>query len=338
MRLLILTPEQSRVAGNWVTASRFQAGLQALGHRVAIVEIDPTAALPESAVLNQPPDAALLLHAYRSGQPWLKSPAAQAIPFAVCLTGTDIHQGLDLAEQRPVIREILHKAGAILSQNPLTVSNLVTRFPEWAQRIHYLPPGILLGSAPYDLRRHQGIAAEAVLFLHPAGVRPVKGNLELLDLFEPVAAANPNALLAFCGPLLEPAYAARLLRALESRPWARYLGEIPPAAMAAAMRQSDIVCNNSSSEGLPNSLLEAASLGRPMLVRRIEGNLAVVQPGRNGLCFESAGEFQYQARALANDPALRNSLSHPHPDLYRPETEAATLATICQKLLTGTGP
>lgn len=332
MRLLILTPLQSRVAGNWITAQRFQAGLQALGHRIAIVEVDPAAPLPEEAIRHSAPDAALLLHAYRSGRPWLASRHSARIPFLVCVTGTDIHQGLEQAEQRPIILEVFRRAGGILSQNSLTVAKLAARFPELAPSIHYLPPGVLLGTAPYELRRRHGIEAEAVLFLHPAGVRPVKGNLELLELFDAVVACAPRARLAFCGPLLEPDYGARFLETLKSRPWARYLGEIPPAAMAAVMRQSDVVCNHSSSEGLPNSLLEAAHLGRPMLVRRIEGNLAVVEPGRNGLCYDHAAEFLRQARALAQDPALRARLSHPQPERYRLETEAATLAAFCRRL------
>jgi L-malate glycosyltransferase len=335
MRLLILTPEQPRSCGNWVSASRFQAGLQALGHGVEVVETGPDPARLEEAVARFRPQLVLLLHAFRSGGPWLASPSCRRLPALVLLTGTDIHQGLERPQERPTIRAVLHQAGAILSQNPLTLVDLAAAQPELAPRLHYLPPGVVLGKDPYELRRRHGIAEEAVLFLHPAGIRAVKGNRELLELFDPVAAADPRCRLAFCGPLLEADYAEGFLAALQNRPWAAYLGEIPQAAMPAALRQADIVCNHSSSEGLPNSLLEAACLGRPMLVRNIQGNRAVVEAGLNGLCYETAEEFTAQALALLRDPDLRRRLSRPQPERYRPQEEARALEAICRQVLEG---
>lgn len=337
MRLLIVTPEQPRICGNWVSACRFQAGLQQLGHQVEVLETGLGPSRLEAAVAKYVPELVLLLHAYRSGRPWLASRGQGRLPFLVLLTGTDIHQGLDQPEQRPTIHTILQTAAAILIQNPLTVGELAARYPQLAPRLHYLPPGITLGNAPWDLRQPYGIAADAVLFLHPAGVRPVKGNLELLQLFDPVAAAEPRCRVAFCGPLLDAEYAERFLDALKARPWASYLGEIPLAAMPAALCQCDVVCNNSSNEGLPNSLLEAASLGRPMLVRDIEGNRAVVEDGGNGLYYQNQEEFVVQALALIRNPALRQRLSRPQAERYLPEREAFQLEQLCRLVLTQAG-
>ncbi len=337
MRLLILTPEQPRISGNWVSACRFQQGLLQLGHQVEVLETGLEPGQIEAAVTRFEPNLVLLLHAYRTGRPWLASRCQQQLPFLVMLTGTDIHQGLELPQERPTILEVLRQAGAILSQNPLTVATLAAEQPQLAPRLHYLPPGIVLGNAPYDLRRRHNIPPEAVLFLHPAGIRPVKGNLELLQLFDPVVTASAQFRVAFCGPLLDPDYGTRFLCALKSRPWASYLGEIPQPAMPAALLQVDIVCNNSSSEGLPNSLLEAVSLGRPMLVRNIQGNAAVIEAGHNGLCYHTPAEFSAQALSLIQDPALRSRLSRPHPERYLPEREARHLETLCTALLASRG-
>lgn len=337
MRLLILTPEQPRISGNWVSACRFQQGLQRLGHRVEVLETGFDPARLETVVASFRPQLVLLLHAYRSGRPWLASRYQGQLPVMVLLTGTDIHQGLDQPQQCPTILHLLHQADAILSQNPLTVATLGAQLPWLAPRLHHLPPGIVLGNAPYPLRQRHHIPADTVLFLHPAGIRAVKGNLELLQLFDQVAVATSRFRVAFCGPLLDPDYGARFLDAIKTRPWAGYLGEIPLAAMPAVLQQADVVCNNSSSEGLPNSLLEAVGLGRPMLVRRIQGNLAVVTVGFNGLCYDSPEEFRSQATALIQDPALRQQLSRPQPERYRPESEARQLEAICQELLDSGG-
>ena len=172
-----------------------------------------------------------------------------------------------------------------------------------------------------------------ILFLHPAGIRPVKGNRELLDLFDPLAAECLPFSVAFCGPVLDPAYGADFCSAVACRPWAHYLGVIPPEAMPATLRQVDVVLNNSQSEGLANALLEAAALGVPMLVRDIPGNAAVVEAGVNGLFYDDATSFARQARALMADPALRRRLSCPDPGRYDPAVETHALIALYAELI-----
>ncbi len=114
---------------------------------------------------------------------------------------------------------------------------------------------------------------------------------------------------------------------LETRPWASYLGPIPADAMADAMRQADVIVNNSAAEGLANALLEAATLGIPILARRNPGNAAVVLHQHNGLLYESEAEFSAAALELMT-PARRKQLAHPEPHLYAPEREAAELEAL----------
>lgn len=333
MRILIVIPRQPFATGNRVTAERQRHGLESLGHAVQLVEVDADRPTPlAAAVAAFRPEVALLLHAWRSGRPWLLLPAAAAIPCAVNLTGTDLHEDLATAERGPTIRQVLARAAAIVVQNPLTAASLRAEHPEWARKLHLLPPAVVLGTAPHALRHTLGAAAATPLFLHPAGLRPVKRNLDLLLLCDPLARSYRDFSLAFCGPILDPAYAACFRQALATRPWARYLGVIPPEAMAAALREADVVLNHSQSEGLPNALLEAATLGRPILARHIPGNAAVVQHGLNGLLYHDDAQFQTLARALLENPVLRHRLAHPDPQRYRPEHEARALQSLLDSL------
>ncbi len=115
--------------------------------------------------------------------------------------------------------------------------------------------------------------------------------MELLELFDRMAMESTDFHLAFCGPGLDDDYAKRLLAAIEGRPWASYLGTIAPEAMADAMRGADVVVNNSHTEGLANALLEAATIGIPILARDIPGNAAVVTHGINGLLYNDETVF-----------------------------------------------
>lgn len=327
MRILIVLPRQEQATGNEVTATRHHAGLVALGHEVLLERVDLVDGLRlRSCVETFAPDVVHLLHAYRSGRPWLEANLF-AIPSVVTLTGTDINDGIDSPAEGPIIRRVLAAAGKIITQNRLTAVQLRGEFPDLAEKVAWLPPGVVLGTAPSPWSRAE-LAPDVTLLLHPAGLRPVKGNLELLTFCDPLAAADLPFALAFCGPVLDLAYSAEFYAALARRPWARYLGVIPPEAMPATLRQVDVVLNNSQNEGLPNALLEADVLGVPMLVRDIPGNTAVVEAGVNGLLYDDATSFVRQASALIIDPTLRRRLARPDPERYAPAIETQALVAL----------
>jgi glycosyltransferase involved in cell wall biosynthesis len=331
MRILIVVPEQDRISGNWVTAMRFQQGLSAHGQQVIVEE---TGLQPEPRLLERiqsfAPDVTILLHAYRAGKPWLQATADRRLPTVVLLTGTDINHGLENPQQQDVIKTILGQAELVLLQNPLLAKALSSNHPELSVNLRELPPGIRLGTEAYHLRDKHQLAKEATLFLCPAGLRSVKGPLELLELFDQVVTHSSDVLLAFCGPAIEEEYSQRFLSALKTRPWAHYLGAIPTQAMASAMCEADVVVNNSQTEGLANSLLEAATLGIPILAHKIPGNSAVVEHETNGLLYNSREDFlDYSTQLL--DRERRQQLSSPEPDRYDPDKEALALLSFLQQ-------
>lgn len=327
MRILIVIPQQPQATGNWVTAERFRRGLNLLGHETEIlpVHLEEDIELGRMIVLFKP-DVALLLHAYRSGVPWFDLTEEPRPPCAVLLTGTDINQDLDHPQKGPQVRRILAQVPVIISQNEAVLAH--PHLQGLANtRLRYLPPGIELGTKPCRLRETYGLPTELPLLLHPAGIRPVKGNLELLKLLIPLVKTEQFTAV-FCGPLLDEDYAKVFLAEVASHPWARYLGAIDPQAMPTAMMEADLILNNSANEGLPNALLEATAIGRPILARNIPGNAAVVDPGVNGLLYDTAEDFLAKAQSLIRDPELRCSLSNAKPDRFSPSAEARQLEEI----------
>jgi glycosyltransferase involved in cell wall biosynthesis len=328
MRILIVVPSQDRVSGNWITACRFQRGLEKRGHLVVIhdTQLQPRGSLRQRTA-DFTPDIALLLHAYRSGKPWLTETADMHVPSVVMLTGTDINHGLGFPEEREIIRAVLEQAHAVLVHNPLIADQLRASRAWLATRLHLLPPGILLGETLYDLRGSHALAKDLTLFLCPAGLRPVKGVLPLLEMFDLVASQRSDFQVAFCGPQLDADYSRRFLAEVKERGWARYIGSIPPDAMASAMRGSDVILNNSQSEGLANALIEASAIGIPILARRIPGNAALVRHNCNGLLYDNLTEFRRYALQLL-DGEKRRELICPDARKYDPDLEAAELADI----------
>jgi glycosyltransferase involved in cell wall biosynthesis len=309
MRLLIIIPKQHASTGNYVTAHRLQTGLQKIGLAVELLAVDPDE--PEiitTKVAAFNPDQLLLLHAWRCGKPWLAS-AATFCPTTVLLTGTDINHDINDFEKGPQTTLVLQKAAAIVSQNRLIFEATLSQSPAWIERLHYIPPGFFLGCMPYPLRQKHSIPKEAILFLHPAGIRPVKANLELLKLCDSLALCNKNFVIAFCGPPLNPDYFSEFLTAIEQRPWSRYLGTIPADAMPAAMAEADLILNHSHSEGISNALLEAVAIGRPVLARNIPGNAEILGKGKLNQLYDSDADFIKQAQGFLrpNAPKEGNS-------------------------------
>jgi len=334
MRILICSPEHNPATGNWISARRYQRGLERHGHTVHLCHLDSAASALERKVEEQRPDILLLIHAFRTGRQWLNSAKLRAqqvqLPLVVILSGTDINEGLYDPLQGPVIEEVMDAAAALILQNPLEAQHLRAHFPRWAERLHEIPPGIELGMEPYPLRTRHHLGADALVFMCPASIRPVKGVLELLELLDPLAQQKHRPWdILFCGPELDGKYSRNFFAALDTRPWAHYPGVLPPASMGDILAQVDVVVNNSVSEGMPNALIEAAVVGCPILAHDIPGNRPVVEHGINGLLYTDASEFNAAATRLLDDADLRHALSRRQPERYAPEQEALALHKLC---------
>ena len=117
-------------------------------------------------------------------------------------------------------------------------------------------PGVSEGGG-VALRERLGISGPLVLFL---GVRrPYKGFDLLLESAQYVAARRPGVTFAFVGP--GPALAAEsgAVRLLD-------VGAVDDAEKAAWLDAADILCLPSRGEIFPVSILEAWSVGTPVLV------------------------------------------------------------------------
>lgn len=328
MQLLIIIPRQPGGTGNQITASRFAAMLPSHGWDCSLIETEPDSPEVINAALKKiAPDAVLLLHAYRTGRPWLMATRPTPLPVTVLMTGTDLNHDQQIPERAVIIEQLLQQATAIIVQNRLQYQRLQQASPG-GEKLKLLPPGIRLGEECYPLRDKLQLERSSPLFLHPAGIRPVKGNLELLLHCDQLLEQQPSIRLAFCGPPLDAAYTANFLAAIDARPWAHYLGEIPKNAIADSMRQADVILNHSESEGVSNALVEAAALGRPILARNIDGNRTVVQHGDNGLLYDNQQQFTPLALRLSTDLTFRQKLSKPNQSGYSADQEASRLAAI----------
>lgn len=320
-RILILSPSiLPSVTGNALTAERWRRALEGKGwivQALATRNLEPSSLKKEIDGFR--PDLIHAHHAFQSGCLLLDLPFMNVggkIPFVVSPAGTDINKDLNAAPKRDAILRVFESARAIIAQGPGTLERLREVLPNSDGRIFPAPKSVLwLGKDDCRLRDLAGCLSGDVLFFLPAGVRPVKGNLECLMTLEKVRASRPWVRAAFAGPALDPIYSARFGEQVRRcAGFARWVPLIPPGAMRSAYESADVVLNSSFSEGLSNAVLESMALGKPLLASDIPGNRGPIL-GDNGeepcgLLFDPRDpeDFVRKALALIDDERLRNSL------------------------------
>jgi colanic acid/amylovoran biosynthesis glycosyltransferase len=225
-----------------------------------------------------------IIHAHFGGDGWLVSASAVRlnIPLVVTLHGRDVKRQASTAwlrgsRYRRNLRTTFERAAVILA-----VSDGIRR------------TAIALGADPSKVRVHPtGVAIPAattapkrwdVLFVGRfVEKKGIDDLLEAVALVQP-SGRRPTVLLIGDGPLL-PAMRARAAR-LDLH--ATFLGAQPPDVVRERIAESRMFVSpsktaaNGDAEGVPTTILEAASLGRPVVSTRHSGIPEAVVHGETG--------------------------------------------------------
>jgi glycosyltransferase involved in cell wall biosynthesis len=287
-------------------------------------------------------------HAWRAGSILLylrMDEICIGIPLVVSPGGTDVNVDWKVRDRKEIISQIFARARFIVVQSEEFSQRLGKVFPEGKANLAFIPKSFVwLGDEIFDLRRAANCRQGDILLFFPAGIRPVKGNLECLQMLEKVHAARPQIRAVFAGAAIDRGYAARFERAIKRfQHFACWLPPIAPEAIRSGYEAADIVLNASRSEGLSNALIEATAAGRPILASKIPGNRwAVLGDDGNrpmGLLYDldDPKDFLKKALILVDEEDVRNRLGEAGKKrgalLPTPEEEGVQLARIYEKAL-----
>jgi glycosyltransferase involved in cell wall biosynthesis len=321
LSVLILTPTAfPSITGNAVTAERWRRSHEMQGLTVKVLaaqNLDPKGL--REAVQAFRPDIIHGHHAFKTGGLLVNHngfSAAADIPFVISCAGTDINHDLTLNERKATILKVCKTARAIISQSKDIDLKLRDLSDGFSDRVHYVPPSFTwLGNDSFDLRVTAGCEPHHILFFLPAGIRPVKRNLECLMAVKEVHKIRPSTKVVFAGPVLDTEYAMLFFHAIKQcSGFARWIPAIPPEAMRSAYAGADVILNTSFSEGFSNGLLEAMASGKPILASDIQSNRRAIigdnGDSRGGCFFDLNNQMDFirQALRLIDDAGLRISL------------------------------
>jgi glycosyltransferase involved in cell wall biosynthesis len=343
LRILILTPTTlPDISGNAISAERWKESLVKKGLSVNVIATEHLDAFNLAKSLESiKPDVVHAHHVSRSGALFIERIIAERfarLPLVVSPAGTDIlSQDGQTYDLGTLVAQVCRRACVIVTQGEWTAKRLSALFPDVQNRILHVPKAFAwFGNDNFDLRESAGWSPDHFVFFLPAGIRPVKRNLETLLAIEKIYAMRPHIRLVFAGPSLDQEYTTRFQEELERHSkFARWIPIIPHGSMRSAYASVDVVLNSSSSEGLSNAVLEAIAAGRPILASDIPGNrwpiLGESDVSPCGLLFKVSddNDFIRLALKLIDDEKLRNQLSQAGADRAAtwpgPDEEAAGL-------------
>jgi UDP-glucose:(heptosyl)LPS alpha-1,3-glucosyltransferase len=160
-------------------------------------------------------------------------------------------------------------------------------------------------------REQLAVAADAPLVLFVAHNFKLKGLAELLRA---AAAGSPAWRIVVAGRD-NPARYARLARRLGIVARVAFVGtDTPVEALYCA---ADVLAHPTWYDPCSRVVLEALSLGLPVVTTRFNGAAEAIEPGRHGIVVESPDQTETLARALADclKPAIRAACTADAPAL-----------------------
>lgn len=187
------------------------------------------------------------------------------------------------------------------------------------------PPAVEAGAVA-AMRRAWGVEEATPVVLTIARLSYEKGVDTLIDLAAVLHPTNPAIRFVVVGEGEDRAALSEKIEQLGLKDIVKLVGfaaDVWPALAAA-----DVVCIPSKAEGMPNVLLEAMAMGRPIAATRVGGIPEVIESYINGVMVEPGrtAELAKAVSRLVGDAALRARLGDAARRTARERFDAAEVA------------
>jgi glycosyltransferase involved in cell wall biosynthesis len=312
MKVCLVTPYfEPSVRGNSITVQRIARGLIQRDVDVGVLSLENVPeGQPAAVAAAFEPDVIHAFHAHRSAAAVSEMLSVHSSAVVTTVTGTDVNHDLFDLQRRAAVLEQLHRSKRIVAFHDSMQQKLIAAVPEFASKIVIIPQSVRLEQSEFLAGFLTRMTGDEIVFLLPAGIRQVKNVLFPLNPMTQLHQKYPNVRLIYAGPIIEMDVFQRLQAALEKREdWAFFIGAVQHKRMWGLLQKTDVVLNTSISEGgMANSVLEAMSVGVPVLASDIEGNRSVVEEGGTGFIYTDEDDFIAKAERLIGDEDLRLEL------------------------------
>lgn len=233
------------------------------------------------------------------------------IPMAVSFHGIDAAPAM-LGDEKYAsrIREVIEYAAAIIIVSPHFIETL--NLGECREKVHLIPYGT-------DEQRFVPVEQpirDKIVIQHVGRLVPKKGVPDLISAFSTLCCRYDNLELQIIGDGPEMPLCRELVERLHLGDQILLLGSKSHEIVNEHMKDADIYVLNSRTddegdmEGLPNSILEAMSMEKPVVSTYHAGIPQAIQDGENGLLVKERDNAALAAalEKLIQDGDLRRKL------------------------------
>ncbi len=231
-------------------------------------------------------------------------------PLVVNVIGGDVREeqhfgGLGPLDRRTT-RRLLSEADLILSKSDLLRRD-IERYGDFAAKTHTVRWGVDLGAfrrnpeAAAAVRSRLGIAPETKVLFSPRSLSRLYQVDLIVESLPLIHARVPEAVLLVSEYQADESYAARIRQRVEALgldPYVRFLGAVRHAEVPALLSAADVMVSVPSSDGLPQTMLEAMAAETPVVSGRLAAYDEIARHDSEALFVD------FDARSIA-DAALR---------------------------------
>jgi colanic acid/amylovoran biosynthesis glycosyltransferase len=233
------------------------------------------------------------------------------VPLVVSFHGSDASAALRSPYYVKRLPELFEYATAITIVSKHMIKTL--KLEKWIKKVHLIPCGVDTSKFPPTVTSGN---SNVLKIVHTGRLVPKKGVPDLIRVFSWIARVNDRVILEILGDGVEMEVCRELVEKLDIGPKVRFHGSKPHVFVRELLASCDIFVLNSREddagdmEGVPVSLLEAMSMGKPVISTFHAGIPDVVTNEVSGLLVnEKSNDALYEALIKAiGDPTLRNYL------------------------------
>ena len=305
--------------GNTATASRIAHQLRTLTRfTVDCVSVDaPHTESDSFASSIRRYSVVLALHAYRAGQlltSIYKNGDNDLPPLVLIFAGTELHS----CEPKwiPTLESIVPRASGLVCFNNEWKKHVETTYKNSLPcKVTVIPQSALILPFIFEqLPIAMHVIDQRKILLWIGEIRPVKDPLFAVEF---LSRLDPDAYELFLVGYEYDQALTEQLRASSSQHNVTFLGGQSQNFVHTLMRTSFAYINTSVNEGMCLAVLEAMTLGVPVLARRNIGNTSIVKHGKTGLIFETCDQAAEQILQLDQNNKWRQTLIRQAADYVR---------------------
>lgn len=303
MRIALISPySHGPIRGNITSVNRIARYLAQTGAATAVLSADNLSeGLMKQRLADFRPDVIHGFHARLCGATTHHLAEHFQLPYVITITGSDIYD--PMLRDHPETYKAIQAAQAVVCFDKSDADMLAKLFSYRDGIVTLIPQGVV--PLPFIEGGNFGLKQDDFVLLLPAALRAVKQVEFPLRSLALLTQHIPSLRLVIAGGIIDQNYASIIRTMLCDAPFASWLGEVAHGQMGSLYHRADLVLNCSHSESMPNSLLEAMALGRPVLAADIPGNRSLVKHTLTGWLYNDEADFRDRVMQLAGDATMR---------------------------------